>query len=108
MADTHRDYGDDLIGATVISHDWGGELTLRDSILEGVAVALGLDSRQLPPFREATTVDAMDEMFASAGDAAPTLSGKVVFDYADCSITVHHDGTVRIDPLVDGPDATGR
>lgn len=102
MADTHHDYGDDLIGATVISHDWDGELTLRDTILEGVAVALGLDSHQLPPIREATTIDAMDEMFASAEDAAPTLSGEIVFDYADCSVTVNHDGTVRIDPLVEG------
>lgn len=101
MADIHRDYGEDLTGATVISHDWSGELTLRDSILEGVAVALGLDSRQLPPFREATTIDAMDEMFASAGDAAPTLSGEIVFDYADCSVAVRQDGTIRIDPLVE-------
>lgn len=86
------------------------ETTVSDSdsltvaIVSAVAESKGVSTTDLPPLYDAIDLDALSALFAptSGEDRA---HGTASFEYADCGIEFHADGTVAVSPL-ETADAT--
>lgn len=55
-------------------------------------------SRAPGPLYESIDPDALDKLFRPTPSGKARSEGTVTFDYADCEITVHSDGLLRVRP----------
>lgn len=70
-----------------------GNATTTQSIVEAVAELDGADPLELtPPLCEVVDPEALDSLFAH-----DTATGKVVFSYNNCEVSVFSDGFVSVE-----------
>ena len=80
------------------------ETTVTDSdsltvaIVSAVAESKGVSTADLPPLYNAIDVDALGALFAPTSSEDHAL-GTASFEYAECAIEFHADGTVAVSPL---------
>ncbi len=65
------------------------------AIVETVAEAKDVDPLDLDSLYEVIDPDALDSLFAPT-NGSPRSDGKIAFEYADHTVVVSSDGTVRL------------
>ena len=97
MADTGYDPHTETFRATV---DWDQTDPLFSAVIETVAVATDTDPEHLPQFHNALDVESLTDLFAA--DRTQVIAGFVCFRYADCQVTISHDGGIAVTTLNSG------
>lgn len=84
----------------------GGALARTPSMAVVVAVAnaKGIDPLELEPLGDVVDTEALDRLFAGAGESR--MNGWLTFRMAGCEVTVTSDGELSVTPdLVNEPEA---
>lgn len=69
-------------------------------VVRAVAELEDVDPIDLEPLYEAVDPSALDALFPRTDDGDPATAGSVQFGYAQHTVVVHSDGTVRIDDSI--------
>lgn len=85
-----------------------GGRSLFVAIVEQVAELRDLDPLEMPSLSDTLDLDALDRLFEPDSGTDPDWQGRLVFDYADCLVTVHADGSVTVLPAADSRVDDGR
>lgn len=80
--------------ANIVEFDWRQEESASIAVVESVATLTGRDPTKLKPLAEVVDTDALNEIFSPARETARSR-GYVEFEYEQCTVRVHADGTVR-------------
>lgn len=92
--------GDSSPGEVYLYHDWGRDDSVTATILEGVAAVTDRPLTDLdPPLFEVVNPDALDTLCQPLTDGElRDGNGRLTLPIYDCTVTLHWDGTVAIDP----------
>jgi hypothetical protein len=88
-----------------VRHDFGRDRSIDATVAAAVAAVVDADPAATRPLAEVIDPDALDRLFDPSADASrddggpPT--GRVVFRYLGCEVSVDAAGTVSIRPLAD-------
>jgi hypothetical protein len=81
-------------------HDFTNGTELSVTIAAAVGEVLGRDPADLE-VNEVVHPDALNSLFGPRYDGTPRQGGTLTFRLASCSVTIHADGEVVIDPEVE-------
>jgi hypothetical protein len=65
-------------------------------VLSAVSAVRGVDVLDLPPLYDAVDPDVIDQLFTNRSGAGGVHTGRVTFEYADCTVVVGGDGTITV------------
>ncbi|MFP9192047.1 HalOD1 output domain-containing protein [Natronosalvus vescus] len=93
-------YYDDRRGTYHTWYDRGEYEPVSTAILMAVSSIRGIDPEYLEPLRDAIDPDALNELFNDwDGQKRGLESVAVSFIYGQCTVTVHGDGEIVIEPM---------
>lgn len=75
----------------LVEHDTDQSVAPSVAVIEAVGAVSNSEPTDLPPLAETIDPDALDSLFSS-----PASTGRVVFRYAEYTVAVSADRTVRI------------
>ncbi|MDX1746647.1 MAG: HalOD1 output domain-containing protein [Halobacteriales archaeon] len=99
MAQSSIEY-DELAGVYRTYHDFGGDVTLSETVAAAVA-ALEPDLSVAQPLADCVSLDALDALFVP-NDGTPRAGACVTFHLAGYQVTAACDGEVVVYPPTDG------
>lgn len=68
-------------------------------VVKAVATATNQNQFEIDPLANVIDPEALNELFESpTGHALESKTGKVQFNYCQCSVTVSNDGTITVSP----------
>ena len=76
-----------------LSHQWGDEGSLSETVVAAVADDADEDRESLPPIDRSVNPDALDELFDTSGSG---IGGCVTFSYYGYTIVVQSTGRILI------------
>ena len=94
MTDTGYDPQTDTFRAEV---HWNQPDPLLSTLLETVSVATDSEPDELPRLGSALDIEAVEDTFVTSQKDAGVIDGYVRFQYAECQITIYHDGELVVD-----------
>ncbi|RKD93442.1 HalOD1 output domain-containing protein [Halopiger aswanensis] len=80
----------------VVSHDWTGDDSLAETIIETIADLSGSDPADLDRLYDRIDPDSLETIFAPANGSVTRDSGQVSFRLDAYEITVHASGAVVV------------
>lgn len=78
-------------------HDWDDSQPLSTTVIEAVGAATETDPTQMDPLYEVLEPSALDALFRPQSDAAPRMSGQVLFSLDGHDVAVHSCGSIIVD-----------
>jgi len=75
----------------ILQHDVDQSVAPTTAVVEAIGAVSNTEPTALPPLAETIDPDALDSLFKS-----PDNAGRIVFDYADYTVAVSADHTVRL------------
>ncbi|MBX0324435.1 hypothetical protein EGH21_15505 [Halomicroarcula sp. F13] len=76
-----------------LSHQWDGNSSVSETILNAVARYAAVSRESLPPMDESINTDALDSLF-EAGTESTTTPGCVTFSYYGYTVVVQSTGQI--------------
>ena len=77
------------------SFDWAADSGAAMAVIETVAAVTGQNPMEMAPLNDVISTDALNDLFVSSNEQ--TRSDEYVqFDYEQCQVRVHADGTVKV------------
>lgn len=86
----------DISGSRNFQHDWNGDNTLTETILNAVATMEGNSPTELEPLTDRVDPDALNELFSTRFGGGQRLQGNVRFPFHGYAVTIYADGEIIV------------